>query len=80
MVRRQKVLETGKSTLAGDCRLLIETHSPAAETGCLEQLRLMGYETRIIGPAWWRTIIPERRLIPHNRWLSAWRPESGGAA
>lgn len=70
-----QVLDTGRRTLAEqDCRLLIETHSPEAEQGCLERLAALGYRTRIISPAWWRIILPEFRPIPHNRWLSAWRP------
>lgn len=69
-----QVLDTGRQTLTQlDCRLLIETHSPEAEAGCLERLGALGYQTRIISPAWWRVIIPEHRPIPHNRWLSAWR-------
>lgn len=70
-----QVLDTGLHTLAThDCRLLIETHSPEAEAGCIERLAALDYQTRIIFPAWWRAIIPEHRPIPHNRWLSAWRP------
>jgi hypothetical protein len=68
-----EVLATGRVTLAGNCRLLIETHSPAAETGCISQLHALGYQTRIIHPAWWRIFLPERRPLPHNRWLTAWR-------
>lgn len=69
-----EVLASGPHTLTGqDCRLLIETHSPEAEKGCLDQLTAWGYRTQIISPAWWRVIVPERRPIPHNRWLAAWR-------
>jgi hypothetical protein len=69
-----EVLADGKETLRHrDCRLLIETHSPEAEAGCLAQLRELGYTTRVISPAWWRLFLPERRPIPHNRWLAAWR-------
>jgi hypothetical protein len=71
------VLATGRGTLgSGDCRLLIETHSPEAEAGCLSQLAEMGYSTKIISPAWWRALVPEHRgNIAHNRWLVAWRPD-----
>jgi len=70
------VLADGHRLLAGrDCRLLIETHSPEAESGCERQLRALGYATRIISPAWWRIVIPEVRPIPHNRWLAAWKPD-----
>ena len=69
-----QVLDTGRHTLTTqDCRLVIETHSPEAESGCIERLTALGYQVEIIFPAWWRIIIPERRPIPHNRWLSAWR-------
>ncbi|MBI2497854.1 MAG: FkbM family methyltransferase [Opitutae bacterium] len=68
------VLADGCETLRSkDCRLLIETHSPAAEHGCLTQLRELGYTVRIIPPAWWRVLVREHRPIPHNRWLAAWR-------
>lgn len=73
-----EVLATGRNTLSTkDCRLLIETHSPEAEAGCVSQLIAMGYLTKIISPAWWRFLLPERRgNIAHNRWLVAWRPGS----
>lgn len=56
-----------------DCRLLIETHSPEAEADCERQLQAAGYTVRIIRPGWWRAVLRERRPIPHNRWLAAWR-------
>ena len=68
-----QVLATGRHLLERDCRLLIETHSPEAETGCEALLAGLGHETRIVRPAWWRCFIPEHRPIPHNRWLAAWR-------
>jgi precorrin-6B methylase 2 len=72
------VLDTGQETLAGkDCRLLIETHSPEAETGCIERLQRLGYVTRIIRPGTWRLLIPEHRTISHNRWLIARRRPQG---
>lgn len=68
------VLAGGQETLRSkDCRLLIETHSPEAEQGCLTLLRELGYTVKIIAPAWWRLVLPEHRPIPHNRWLAAWR-------
>ena len=70
-----QVLATGTRMLAGDCRLLIETHSPEAEVGCDTLLRAHGYMTQIIRPAWWRCVIPEHRPILHNRWLAGWRPK-----
>ena len=68
------MLADGRETLLSkDCRLLIETHSPEAESGCMEQLRALGYTVKLISTAWWRIVLPEHRPIPHNRWLSAWR-------
>jgi hypothetical protein len=68
------VLATGSGMLhSEDCRLLIETHSPEAEAGCIAQLAALGYCTEIINPAKWRVLLPEQRPLPHNRWLAAWR-------
>lgn len=70
-----QVLATGRETLRSrDCRLLIETHSPEAERGCIALLEELGYTVTIIPNAWWRIFVPERRPIPHNRWLAAARP------
>jgi hypothetical protein len=51
---------------------IIETHSLDLENGCIELLRGAGFQTRVIPNGWWRVFIPERRPIPHNRWLAAW--------
>jgi precorrin-6B methylase 2 len=67
------VLRTGSALLRRDCRFVIETHSPEAEAGCIAQLEAAGYRTRIINPAWWRRVLPERRIVAHNRWLVAAR-------
>ncbi len=76
-----EVLATGSETLfRRDCRLLIETHSVTAETVCQRQLLASGYVIQIIPNAWWRRFIPERRTIPHNRWLAAWRAANPPAA
>lgn len=56
-------------------RWLIETHSPDLENACIHLLKTAGFETKIIEKAWWRVIIPERRPIPHNRWVAAWKTE-----
>lgn len=69
-----EVLANARTTLASrQCRLLVETHSPEAEAGCLATLRETGYTCAIIHQAWWRLFLPERRPIPHNRWLIAWK-------
>jgi precorrin-6B methylase 2 len=51
--------------------LLIETHSLAAEEKISRQLADLGYSVRLINPAWWRKLIPEKRPLAHNRWLVA---------
>lgn len=66
-------LATCRQALRRDCRLLIETHSPEAETECMRFLNGQGYTPRGIRPAWWRLLVPEHRPIPQNRWLAAWR-------
>jgi FkbM family methyltransferase len=52
---------------------IIETHSLVLENGCIELLRGAGFQTRVIPNGWWRVFMPERRPIPHNRWLVAWK-------
>ncbi len=53
-------------------RWLIETHSEELESACIASLQAAKFDTRIIPNAWWRSLIPEQRPIPHNRWLAAW--------
>ena len=66
------VLEGARQLLSSrDCRLIVETHSPDLEKGCISMLEEMGYRCEIIGNAWYRTLIPEHRGIPHNRWFVA---------
>jgi hypothetical protein len=62
------------NTLPG-IRWLVETHSKENEVGCLRILSEAGFQTRVIPNAWWRILVPERRPIPHNRWLAAWNDE-----
>lgn len=56
-----------------DCFLIIETHSPGLETGCMRFLKEQHYTVKIIKNAWWRLFLAERRPLPHNRWLAAWK-------
>jgi hypothetical protein len=56
-------------------RFLIETHSLALEEQCIHLLERAGFATRVILPAWWRRILPEQRVIEHNRWLAAAKPQ-----
>jgi len=51
--------------------VLVETHAPELEAGCIELLSGKGFRCEVIDPAWWRVLVPEERPIPHNRWLWA---------
>jgi hypothetical protein len=53
------------------CGLVIETHSANLERDCQAFLHSLGYQTHIVKNGWYRTIVPESRDIPHNRWLVA---------
>lgn len=68
------VLRTGQALLKRDCRFVIETHSAEAEAGCIAQLEAAGYTVRVIDRAWWRRLLPEVRIVAHNRWIVAARP------
>ncbi len=66
------VLKSGEEILRkGSVDILLETHSAELETASLEFLAKLGYQTKVIPNAWWRIVLPERRPIPHNRWLWA---------
>ncbi len=68
------VLRSGERLLrAAPVDLVIETHSAALEADCISFLRDCGYLSRVIDRAWWRLLLPEQRLLPHNRWLHAWK-------
>jgi hypothetical protein len=56
------------------CGLVIETHAARLERDCEALLRGLGYRTQIVRKGWYRAIVPERRGIPHNRWLIAMKP------
>ena len=67
-----EVLRGSEKTLqAGRPAWLIETHSADLEMECVKMLGTLGYLTHVIPNAWYRTVIPETRPIPHNRWLFA---------
>lgn len=51
--------------------IVLETHTLELEQQCTAHLEQLGYETQIIMPGWYRAIVPETRVIPHNRWFSA---------
>jgi Methyltransferase FkbM domain len=48
--------------------LVVETHSPELEAECGRMLVEHGYEPVIVNQ---RRVLPDRRPIPHNRWLVA---------
>lgn len=50
---------------------LIETHSKQCEEDCIKILKSSGFDITIIFNPWWRAIIPELRILEHNRWLVA---------
>jgi len=54
-----------------DLRWIIETHSIELERECLTILSTHGFHTKIVPNAWWRRVVPEQRVSPHNRWLVA---------
>lgn len=50
---------------------LIETHSKELDTACAEIFRGAGYSVSHLGPASWRTLLPERRPVAFNQWFTA---------
>lgn len=66
------VLRTAPRMLQQDVRWIIETHSKPVEDECLAIFRAAGLATQIVPNAWWRSVLPERR-IGHNRWIVASR-------
>jgi hypothetical protein len=54
-----------------NCTWLIETHSRELEMNCARFLNEKNYKVTIIKNAWWRSVIPEKRPLEHNRWLYA---------
>jgi predicted RNA methylase len=52
-------------------RWIVETHSKSLEDACAAIFTQAGYSVQTIPNAWWRRVIPEQRVSPHNRWLVA---------
>jgi hypothetical protein len=48
--------------------VIVETHSAELEAECAELLHERGYRPRVVRQRRW---LPDRRLLPHNRWLVA---------
>jgi hypothetical protein len=66
------VLRSGLSLLeSAAASLLVETHSKAIERECVAFLEEHDYQCRIVRNGWWRVIVPEQRVVEHNRWLWA---------
>jgi hypothetical protein len=57
-------------TLAYARAWLIEVHGLDQEKECLSVLNAHGYDTQAVSARRW---LPDRRPIPHNRWLIAER-------
>jgi len=53
------------------CYLIIETHSLELERDCMSFLKNSGFKVKLIKNAFWRKLIPEQRIIDHNRWFTA---------
>jgi hypothetical protein len=56
-----------------DVAWIIETHAAQLEQECQARLTAAGLRTQVVKNAWWRMLVPDLRLLPHNRWLVAWR-------
>ena len=54
-----------------DLRWIIEVHSKELEEQCIDILRNANYGVQVVPNAWWRAVLPELRLVGHNRWLVA---------
>ncbi|MCS7063597.1 MAG: FkbM family methyltransferase [Methylacidiphilales bacterium] len=61
-----------------EVRLLIETHEEKLEEECKEFLSRLGYWVKVIKPYWWRKILPELRIVEHNRWIYAEKTRVSG--
>jgi methyltransferase FkbM-like protein len=66
-------LRSAARVLASGPDLIVEVHSIEQEDECMEILRASGYAPQIVDQ---RRFFPDRRPIPHNRWLIAERPQS----
>ena len=68
------VFRGAEQTLRKDgCMILLETHTADLERECDAFLKGLGYKTRIIKPGWYRSFLPEGRIIEHNQWMVASR-------
>ena len=66
------VLRSGDGLLtSAPMDIVLETHSPSLEVGCIEFLTARGFRCEVVKNAWWRVLVPEQRPTAHNRWLWA---------
>jgi hypothetical protein len=65
-------LKGAKNLLVNNvCSVIVETHAKELEDQCEAFLKQLGFSTEIVNPAWYRSLVPEARSLPHNRWLIA---------
>jgi len=55
----------------GELHCIVETHSLELEEKCRQWFTEHDFNSRIIPNSSWRWLLPEKRLITHNRWLLA---------
>ena len=55
------------------CYFIIETHSLTLERDCINFLKNLHYESKIVKNAFYRIVLPELRPTEHNRWFIARR-------
>ena len=67
----QQIIENYTFSSAVKIDWLIETHSLELEQNVSKVLVRNGYTVKIIGNAWWRKFVPEKRPLAHNRWMYA---------
>jgi hypothetical protein len=60
-----------KTVRENRCLFVIETHSRELEESCIGFLKEKGYLLTVIDPIWFRALLPEGRVLEHNRWLIA---------
>ena len=52
-------------------QFIIETHSIELEQSCIKFFQDNNFNNiKIIKNSFWRNLIPEKRVIKHNRWLA----------
>ena len=57
--------------------IMVEVHSAAIRQETEAQVRACGYRVTSVPPAWWRRLLPERRILVFNQWFVAEKKEGG---